>query len=270
MILCQTVNICQRSRLSSHTLVQVQPLTGALVRLLTSCLRLKTGDHVLLLPWWCGEHREDIFTCVSLRSLTSLYLLNQCVRSRDILSLRCRQKQQGLALVGDGPPHPCSAVLWLKTDWSWEQRSSLSGVWLHRWRLASQIIFNPAVFDCACEDDTWLRLSPQFSCDYVGTTCLCWEDALLDRFSKHPDLSPQSGTNKKYILGKQLLSARCFAKTRTVCVSFRGGRHRGMLWKSAAALTVGAVCVQYAASDARERRRKRIMIEGFGRFCRLL
>uniref|UniRef100_A0A3P9MPV5 AarF domain containing kinase 5 n=1 Tax=Oryzias latipes TaxID=8090 RepID=A0A3P9MPV5_ORYLA len=59
-----------------------------------------------------------------------------------------------------------------------------------------------------------------------------------------------------------------FLQTSRSFSSVRGGRHRGMLWKSVAALTVGAVCVQYAASDARERRRKRIMIEGFGRFCR--
>uniref|UniRef100_A0A8C7ZDK8 AarF domain containing kinase 5 n=1 Tax=Oryzias sinensis TaxID=183150 RepID=A0A8C7ZDK8_9TELE len=59
-----------------------------------------------------------------------------------------------------------------------------------------------------------------------------------------------------------------FLQTSRSFSSVRGGRHRGMLWKSVAALTVGAVCVQYAASDARERRKKRIMIEGFGRFCR--
>ncbi|XP_024113639.1 uncharacterized aarF domain-containing protein kinase 5 isoform X1 [Oryzias melastigma] len=52
--------------------------------------------------------------------------------------------------------------------------------------------------------------------------------------------------------------------------SVRGSRRRGMLWKSVAALSVGAVCVRYAMSDAKERRRKRIMFEGFGRFCRSL
>ncbi|XP_034561245.1 LOW QUALITY PROTEIN: uncharacterized aarF domain-containing protein kinase 5 [Notolabrus celidotus] len=55
--------------------------------------------------------------------------------------------------------------------------------------------------------------------------------------------------------------------------SLREGKRRGLLWKTLLGISVGvpvAVGVQYAASDHRARRKMRIVIEGFGRFCRSL
>ncbi|XP_041867879.1 uncharacterized aarF domain-containing protein kinase 5 isoform X1 [Melanotaenia boesemani] len=55
--------------------------------------------------------------------------------------------------------------------------------------------------------------------------------------------------------------------------SVREGKHRGLLWKTLVGLSVGvpvAVAVQYAVSDPREKRKMKIVIEGFGRFCRSL
>uniref|UniRef100_A0A3Q1JNF0 ABC1 atypical kinase-like domain-containing protein n=1 Tax=Anabas testudineus TaxID=64144 RepID=A0A3Q1JNF0_ANATE len=55
--------------------------------------------------------------------------------------------------------------------------------------------------------------------------------------------------------------------------SSREGKRRGLLWKTLAAISVGvpmAVGAQYAVSEPRERRKMRIVIEGFGRFCRSL
>ncbi|XP_026203718.1 uncharacterized aarF domain-containing protein kinase 5 isoform X1 [Anabas testudineus] len=55
--------------------------------------------------------------------------------------------------------------------------------------------------------------------------------------------------------------------------SLREGKRRGLLWKTLAAISVGvpmAVGAQYAVSEPRERRKMRIVIEGFGRFCRSL
>ncbi|XP_068603148.1 uncharacterized aarF domain-containing protein kinase 5 [Brachionichthys hirsutus] len=55
--------------------------------------------------------------------------------------------------------------------------------------------------------------------------------------------------------------------------SLRGSKHSGLLWKSIVGVSLGlpvAVGVQYAASAPRERRKMRIVIEGFGRLCRSL
>ncbi|XP_072227061.1 uncharacterized aarF domain-containing protein kinase 5 [Leuresthes tenuis] len=55
--------------------------------------------------------------------------------------------------------------------------------------------------------------------------------------------------------------------------SLREGKRRGLFWKTLVGLSVGvpvAVGVQYAVSDPREKRKMRIVIEGFGRFCRSL
>ncbi|XP_028254230.1 putative aarF domain-containing protein kinase 5 isoform X1 [Parambassis ranga] len=55
--------------------------------------------------------------------------------------------------------------------------------------------------------------------------------------------------------------------------SLREGKRRGLLWKTLAGLSVGVpavVAVQYAVSEPRERRKMRIVMEGFGRFCRSL
>ncbi|KAF0047586.1 hypothetical protein F2P81_001219 [Scophthalmus maximus] len=55
--------------------------------------------------------------------------------------------------------------------------------------------------------------------------------------------------------------------------SSRDGKRRGLLWKSLVGVSVGvpvAVGVQYALSEPRERRKMRIVLEGFGRFCRSL
>ncbi|XP_023284312.1 uncharacterized aarF domain-containing protein kinase 5 isoform X2 [Seriola lalandi dorsalis] len=55
--------------------------------------------------------------------------------------------------------------------------------------------------------------------------------------------------------------------------SHRESRHRGLLWKTLAGISIGvpvAVGVQYAVSEPREKRKMRIVIEGFGRFCRSL
>uniref|UniRef100_A0AAQ5ZWC1 ABC1 atypical kinase-like domain-containing protein n=1 Tax=Amphiprion ocellaris TaxID=80972 RepID=A0AAQ5ZWC1_AMPOC len=49
------------------------------------------------------------------------------------------------------------------------------------------------------------------------------------------------------------------------------GKRRGLLWKTLVGLSVGvpaAMGVQYALSNPKERRKMRIVIEGFGRFCR--
>uniref|UniRef100_A0A4W6BME7 AarF domain containing kinase 5 n=1 Tax=Lates calcarifer TaxID=8187 RepID=A0A4W6BME7_LATCA len=70
--------------------------------------------------------------------------------------------------------------------------------------------------------------------------------ALLRRYS-HP--------------GSSLQAARFFRK------------RRGLLWKTLVGISVGipgAVGVKYALSEPRERRKMRIVIEGFGRFCRSL
>ncbi|XP_039977291.1 uncharacterized aarF domain-containing protein kinase 5 isoform X3 [Xiphias gladius] len=53
----------------------------------------------------------------------------------------------------------------------------------------------------------------------------------------------------------------------------REGQHRGLLWKTLVGISVSvpvAVGVQYAVSEPKERRKMRIVIEGFGRFCRCL
>ncbi|XP_040909197.1 uncharacterized aarF domain-containing protein kinase 5 isoform X1 [Toxotes jaculatrix] len=55
--------------------------------------------------------------------------------------------------------------------------------------------------------------------------------------------------------------------------SHRVGKRRGLLWKTLVGISVGvpvAVGVRYAASEPRERRKMRIVIEGFGRFFRSL
>ncbi|CAN9504110.1 unnamed protein product [Ophioblennius macclurei] len=55
--------------------------------------------------------------------------------------------------------------------------------------------------------------------------------------------------------------------------SLRDGKRRGLLWKTLVGLTLGVPAVagvRYAVSDARERRKMRIVVEGFGRFCRSL
>ncbi|XP_068587347.1 uncharacterized aarF domain-containing protein kinase 5 [Cebidichthys violaceus] len=55
--------------------------------------------------------------------------------------------------------------------------------------------------------------------------------------------------------------------------SLREGKRRGLLWKTLVGVSVGvpvAVGVRYAASEPRDRRRMKILIEGFGRFCRCL
>uniref|UniRef100_A0A3Q2CZI7 AarF domain containing kinase 5 n=1 Tax=Cyprinodon variegatus TaxID=28743 RepID=A0A3Q2CZI7_CYPVA len=50
------------------------------------------------------------------------------------------------------------------------------------------------------------------------------------------------------------------------------GRQRGLLWKTLLGLSVGlpaAAAAKYAASEPRQRRKMRIVVEGFGRFCSL-
>ncbi|XP_056274790.1 uncharacterized aarF domain-containing protein kinase 5 [Pseudoliparis swirei] len=52
-----------------------------------------------------------------------------------------------------------------------------------------------------------------------------------------------------------------------------GERRRGVLWKTLVGAAVGvpvALGVQYAASEPRDRRRTKVLVEGFGRFCRCL
>lgn len=52
---------------------------------------------------------------------------------------------------------------------------------------------------------------------------------------------------------------------------FREGKRRGLLWRTLAAISLGvpaAVGVRYAVSEPKERRKMRIVVEGFGRFCR--
>ncbi|XP_022071858.1 uncharacterized aarF domain-containing protein kinase 5 [Acanthochromis polyacanthus] len=59
--------------------------------------------------------------------------------------------------------------------------------------------------------------------------------------------------------------------TRRSFSSLREGKRRGLLWKTLVGLSVGvpvAVGVQYALSNPKERRKMRIVTEGFGRFCR--
>lgn len=53
----------------------------------------------------------------------------------------------------------------------------------------------------------------------------------------------------------------------------REDKRRGLLWKTLVGLSVGvpvAVGVKYAVSEPRKRRKMRIVIEGFGRLCRLV
>ncbi|XP_005745307.1 putative aarF domain-containing protein kinase 5 isoform X2 [Pundamilia nyererei] len=55
--------------------------------------------------------------------------------------------------------------------------------------------------------------------------------------------------------------------------SLRDAKRRGLLWKTLVGLSVGvpvAVSIKYAVSEPRQRRQMRIVIEGFGRFCRSL
>ncbi|XP_061615824.1 uncharacterized aarF domain-containing protein kinase 5 isoform X1 [Phyllopteryx taeniolatus] len=66
--------------------------------------------------------------------------------------------------------------------------------------------------------------------------------------------------------GSSLQCSRSFS-------ALREGRHRGLLWKTLATIAVGlpvSAGVRYAVSDQRERRKMRIVTEGFGRFCRSL
>uniref|UniRef100_A0A3B3W1M4 Uncharacterized protein n=1 Tax=Poecilia latipinna TaxID=48699 RepID=A0A3B3W1M4_9TELE len=58
-----------------------------------------------------------------------------------------------------------------------------------------------------------------------------------------------------------------------VCSVSRPGKRRGLFWKTLLGLSVGfplAVGVKYATAEPRQRRRMRIVVEGFGRFCRSL
>lgn len=53
----------------------------------------------------------------------------------------------------------------------------------------------------------------------------------------------------------------------------REGKRRGFLWKTLAGVSVGvpaAAGLQYAASTPQERRKMRVVVEGFGRLCRSL
>lgn len=55
--------------------------------------------------------------------------------------------------------------------------------------------------------------------------------------------------------------------------SLRDAKRRGLLWKTLVGLSVGvpvAVSIKYAVLEPRQRRQMRIVIEGFGRFCRSL
>ncbi|XP_039676910.1 uncharacterized aarF domain-containing protein kinase 5 isoform X2 [Perca fluviatilis] len=66
--------------------------------------------------------------------------------------------------------------------------------------------------------------------------------------------------------GSSLQTTRSFS-------SLREGKRRGLLWKTLVGISLGvpvAVGVQYAVSQPRDRRRMKIVIEGFGRFCRSL
>ncbi|XP_008300863.1 putative aarF domain-containing protein kinase 5 isoform X1 [Stegastes partitus] len=79
---------------------------------------------------------------------------------------------------------------------------------------------------------------------------LCRHHLVLLRRNPHPGLPVQT--------------SRSFS-------SLREGKRRGLLWKTLVGLSVGvpvAVGVQYAVSNPKERRKMRIVIEGFGRFCR--
>ncbi|XP_029298306.1 putative aarF domain-containing protein kinase 5 isoform X1 [Cottoperca gobio] len=63
-----------------------------------------------------------------------------------------------------------------------------------------------------------------------------------------------------------LRTTRCFSSLREV-------KRRGLLWKTLVGVSVGApvaVGVHYALSEHRDRRRMKIVTEGFGRFCRSL
>lgn len=54
---------------------------------------------------------------------------------------------------------------------------------------------------------------------------------------------------------------------------FRGGKQRGWVWKTLAGVSVGvpvAVGLHYAVSTPRDRRKMRIVAEGFGRLCRFV
>ncbi|XP_051925891.1 uncharacterized aarF domain-containing protein kinase 5 [Hippocampus zosterae] len=65
------------------------------------------------------------------------------------------------------------------------------------------------------------------------------------------------------------LSIQCSRSFSTL----REGRRTGLLWKTLATVAVGVPVVagmRYAVSDQRERRKMRIVTEGFGRFCRSL
>lgn len=53
----------------------------------------------------------------------------------------------------------------------------------------------------------------------------------------------------------------------------RERKRRGLLWKTLVGISAAvpvAVGTQYAVSDRRQRRKMRIVVEGFGRFCRLV
>ncbi|KAM7372861.1 hypothetical protein PAMP_007754 [Pampus punctatissimus] len=66
--------------------------------------------------------------------------------------------------------------------------------------------------------------------------------------------------------GSSLQTTRSFS-------SLREGQRRGLLWKTLVGIAVGvpvAAGVRYAVSEPRERRKMKMMIEGFGRFCRSL
>ncbi|XP_021178865.2 uncharacterized aarF domain-containing protein kinase 5 isoform X1 [Fundulus heteroclitus] len=63
------------------------------------------------------------------------------------------------------------------------------------------------------------------------------------------------------------------ARTARSLSPIRAGKHRALFWKTLLGLSVSfplAAGAKYAVSDRRQRRRMRIVIEGFGRFCRSL
>lgn len=116
-----------------------------------------------------------------------------------------------------------------------------------------------------------------FSWRYV---CINWLSSEELRFldlhpSQQGDLSVHSGSRQLRTVDElqAMLKSAC---NDTVCVCFkscRDAKRRGLLWKTLVGLSVGvpvAVSIKYAVSEPRQRRQMRIVIEGFGRFCRFV
>lgn len=114
---------------------------------------------------------------------------------------------------------------------------------------------------------------PLCSSGCVCTTWLCSEDVPVPApRCRPPEPSARSGPRADPQRRFQTSGQRR-PKIVPPFAASREGKRRGLLWKTLAGVSVGvpaAAGLQYAASSPRERRKMRIVVEGFGRLFRFV